>query len=178
MTPSANLPVLSLAKRPPFSSACLRAGTESQACRAVADENATGIYWAGEKTGAVVKPLIAAFDGMRRDRVNHPYSTYRANLVQGRYTMDLNKDWDIDYDVVITVGHTDSVGAESLNQVLSVQRAEAVRSYWVAQGLDAARIPSQGEGEREPIASSTTQGRVQNRRVEIEMKIEMNPHAR
>ena len=128
MTPSANLPVLSLAKRPPFSSACLLAGTESQACRAVADENATGIYWAGEKTGAVVKPLIAAFDGMRRDRVNHPYSTYWANLVQGRYTMDLNKDWDIDYDVVITVGHTDSVGAESLNQVLSVQRAEAVRS--------------------------------------------------
>ncbi|WP_409052578.1 OmpA family protein [Variovorax sp. GrIS 2.14] len=80
-----------------------------------------------------------------------------------------------DYDVVITIGHTDSVGSDSFNQRLSEQRADAVRTYLIAQGVDATRIRSEGKGEKEPVASNATaQGRAQNRRVEIEV----NPHAR
>ncbi|QNK73192.1 OmpA family protein [Variovorax sp. PAMC28562] len=75
-----------------------------------------------------------------------------------------------DYDVVITIGHTDSAGSQDFNQSLSEQRANAVRAYLIAHGVDAARIRSEGKGEKEPIASNATaQGRAQNRRVEIEV---------
>jgi len=76
----------------------------------------------------------------------------------------------MDYDVVITLGHTDSVGSDAYNQKLSEQRAAAVRSHLIGKGVDAARIKSEGRGEKEPIASNdTAQGRAQNRRVEIEV---------
>ena len=80
-----------------------------------------------------------------------------------------------DYDVVITIGHTDSAGSQSFNQTLSEERANAVRAYLIAQGVDAALIRAEGKGQKEPIASNASaQGRAQNRRVEIEV----NPHAR
>ena len=76
----------------------------------------------------------------------------------------------IDYDVVITVGHTDSVGSPALNQKLSERRADAVRVYLIGQGIDASRIKSEGRGEKEPIASNdSASGRAQTRRVEIEV---------
>ena len=76
----------------------------------------------------------------------------------------------MDYDLVITVGHTDSVGSDAFNQKLSEQRAAGVRSYLISKGVDASRIQSQGRGEKEPLASNATaQGRAQNRRVEIEV---------
>jgi outer membrane protein OmpA-like peptidoglycan-associated protein len=75
---------------------------------------------------------------------------------------------DSGYEVVLTVGHTDSVGSEAVNQKLSGQRAEAVRQRLIAGGVDASRIQAQGRGEAEPVASNATaQGRAQNRRVEI-----------
>ena len=75
-----------------------------------------------------------------------------------------------DYDVVITIGHTDSVGSQSFNQTLSEERANAVRAHLIAQGVDAARIRAEGKGQKEPIASNASaQGRAQNRRVEIEV---------
>ena len=76
----------------------------------------------------------------------------------------------MDYEVVITLGHTDSVGGNAYNQKLSEQRAAAVRSHLIGKGVDAARIKSEGRGEKEPMASNATpQGRAQNRRVEIEI---------
>lgn len=75
-----------------------------------------------------------------------------------------------DYDVVVTIGHTDSVGSETYNQSLSLKRAEVVRSYLVTQGIDAARIMAHGRGETEPVVSNATSaGRAKNRRVEIEV---------
>ena len=82
----------------------------------------------------------------------------------------------IDYNVIITIGHTDSVGSDSYNQKLSAQRAAAVRSYLVGQGVDAARITSEGRGKSQPVASNATaQGRAQNRRVEIEVSGYVKP---
>ena len=78
--------------------------------------------------------------------------------------------------MVITVGHTDSVGSKSYNQALSAQRASAVLSYLVGKGVDAARMKSEGRGESQPVASNATaQGRAQNRRVEIEVTSYENP---
>ena len=83
-----------------------------------------------------------------------------------------------DFDVVITIGHTDSVGSQDFNQSLSEQRANAVRAYLIAHGVDAARIRSEGKGEKEPIASNATaHGRAQNRRVEIEVLGQEKQHS-
>ena len=65
-------------------------------------------------------------------------------------------------------GHTDATGSDSLNQRLSEQRAEAVRSYLETQGIATANLTAQGFGKTVPIADNTTaKGRQQNRRVEI-----------
>jgi outer membrane protein OmpA-like peptidoglycan-associated protein len=65
-------------------------------------------------------------------------------------------------------GYTDTTGTAAFNQTLSEQRANAVRDYLVQQGLDAGSVTAQGFGPANPVASNdTSQGRQQNRRVEI-----------
>jgi outer membrane protein OmpA-like peptidoglycan-associated protein len=65
-------------------------------------------------------------------------------------------------------GHTDSRGRASYNLRLSQGRAEAVRQYLIEQGIDPARLVSEGFGEDSPIeAASTMEAYEQNRRVEF-----------
>ena len=65
-------------------------------------------------------------------------------------------------------GHTDSVGNDEANMRLSKARAEAVRDYLVANGIDAGRMTANGYGETEHIApNDTPAGREQNRRVTL-----------
>lgn len=73
-------------------------------------------------------------------------------------------------EVMVTVGHTDSVGTDAYNQRLSLRRAEAVKAYIVSKGVDAARVYTEGKGESQPIAdNSTAEGRAKNRRVTVEV---------
>ena len=68
---------------------------------------------------------------------------------------------------VLVVGHTDSIGSKSYNQMLSERRAAAVRDYMIDK-LGIYNILAEGRGEEEPIASNdTAEGRAQNRRVEV-----------
>jgi len=65
-------------------------------------------------------------------------------------------------------GNTDSVGSEAFNQQLSEQRAEGVRTYLTQQGVPESSTTSTGFGKTRPIASNdTSEGRQQNRRVEL-----------
>jgi outer membrane protein OmpA-like peptidoglycan-associated protein len=65
-------------------------------------------------------------------------------------------------------GHTDNVGSDAMNQKLSEQRAESVRSYLIDQGLPPGSVSAQGFGKSSPVAdNSTAAGRRKNRRVEI-----------
>jgi len=68
-------------------------------------------------------------------------------------------------------GHTDSVGPKGSNQALSERRANAVRDYLIANGIDADRLTAVGYGEDNPIANNRTRaGRKENRRVEVKLK--------
>ncbi|MEK8180150.1 OmpA family protein [Flavobacterium buctense] len=65
-------------------------------------------------------------------------------------------------------GHTDNVGKEAKNKLLSEQRAKAVLNYLVSKGIDANRFTYNGFGSLQPIASNDTEeGRNKNRRVEF-----------
>ena len=76
----------------------------------------------------------------------------------------------INLEVIIAVGHTDSVGTDAYNQKLSVRRAEAVKAYLQSKGVEANRIYTEGKGEKQPVADNkSAAGRAQNRRVEIEV---------
>jgi OmpA-OmpF porin, OOP family len=68
-------------------------------------------------------------------------------------------------------GHTDSRGDPTFNQELSKARAEAVRDYLVAKGIDTNRLKAVGYGPSRPIAdNSTPQGQKINRRIEFSVK--------
>lgn len=68
-------------------------------------------------------------------------------------------------------GHTDNTGGADLNQRLSEDRANSVRSYLSSAGVASGRINATGYGYRYPIASNATaEGRQANRRVELELE--------
>ncbi len=68
-------------------------------------------------------------------------------------------------------GHTDSTGSNRTNQLLSERRANAVRDYLIANGINADRLTAVGYGEDKPIAdNNTVTGRKNNRRVEVKLK--------
>ena len=69
------------------------------------------------------------------------------------------------------IGHTDNVGEDADNLVLSKKRADAVKKYLVSKGVDSSNITTIGKGENEPLVSNETeQGRAKNRRVEFIIK--------
>ena len=65
-------------------------------------------------------------------------------------------------------GHTDNVGSDEFNLILSENRAKAVYNYLVNNGIDANRLQYKGFGETAPIATNETEeGRAMNRRTEF-----------
>ena len=65
-------------------------------------------------------------------------------------------------------GHTDAVGSDEANQILSEGRANAVRNDLIKRGVAAERMTAEGKGEREHVADNDTEeGRQLNRRVEF-----------
>ncbi len=75
--------------------------------------------------------------------------------------------------VIIISGHTDSMGNDTYNQRLSQQRADAVRKYFIRQGIDGTLLKSVGYGASRPVASNdTAAGRAQNRRITLEISPE------
>ena len=96
---------------------------------------------------------------------------------EGKAKLDdlVSKLGAINLEVIIAVGHTDSIGSVPYNQKLSVRRAESVKAYLVSKGIEANRIYTEGKGKSQPVAPNTINGkdnpagRAKNRRVEIEV---------
>ena len=67
-------------------------------------------------------------------------------------------------------GHTDNVGSKSSNQILSENRAKAVYSYLIEQGIAVERLTAKGYGDIKPISDNNSEkGRAENRRTEFKI---------
>jgi OmpA-OmpF porin, OOP family len=91
---------------------------------------------------------------------------------EGKAKLDdlVGKIKDINLEVIIAVGHTDSDGSDASNQALSVRRSEAVKAYLTSKGVEKNRVYTEGKGEKQPVADNKTKdGKSKNRRVEIEV---------
>ncbi len=67
-------------------------------------------------------------------------------------------------------GHTDNIGSQAMNNILSQSRAEIVKYYLINKGIDGSRLSTKGFGDKNPIApNKTSQGRAKNRRVEFKV---------
>lgn len=70
-------------------------------------------------------------------------------------------------------GHTDDVGNDAYNLILSQQRAESVRQYLIGRGVAAERLTADGYGETKPVADNQTpEGRDANRRVDLQVHVQ------
>jgi len=89
---------------------------------------------------------------------------------QAKLTDLVDKTKGVNLEVIIAVGHTDSVGGDAANQKLSVARAEAVKAFLTSKGIEKNRVYTEGKGEKQPVADNkTSEGRAKNRRVEVEV---------
>ncbi len=86
-------------------------------------------------------------------------------LFHAAITLLQNPDLKVD-----VIGYTDNIGSAKYNKKLSLKRANAVKNYLIARGVDASRINTIGMGEENPIASNkTAEGRALNRRIEFKV---------
>ena len=103
------------------------------------------------------------------DNVN--FATGSSDLTEGSKTQlsDLAKMMTAYPKVEIKIdGHTDNVGAEEKNKMLSEARAAAVKKYLLDKNIDGVRITTAGFGMAKPVAdNSTTEGKAKNRRIEV-----------
>ncbi len=129
---------------------------------------------------AVVAPAAPVAKAAETKVVKITYSTdtlfdfdKSALKPEGRQLVDgligkINSEFNL--EVIIAVGHTDSIGTDAYNQKLGQRRAEAVKVYMVERGIERNRVYTESKGERQPVADNkTAAGRAKNRRVEIEV---------
>jgi OOP family OmpA-OmpF porin len=82
----------------------------------------------------------------------------------------VDKSKAIALEVMVVTGHTDAVGSDAYNQKLSISRADAVKNFLVAKGVEKNRVYTEGKGEKSPLADNkTADGRAKNRRVSVEV---------
>lgn len=119
----------------------------------------------GARVERVGEGIVVTFDsgllfGYDSDAITGTARTNLTNLAES-----LRKYQDTD---VLIVGHTDATGSDDYNQRLSNRRAESATAFLASNGVARARVKPAGRGETEPIESNeTTEGRAQNRRVEV-----------
>ncbi len=74
-----------------------------------------------------------------------------------------------DYNLRLS-GHTDDVGNDEYNRILSQNRVDQVKEYLISKGIDPNRLEAIGYGKQKPIANNNSAlGKALNRRVELEL---------
>ncbi len=105
---------------------------------------------------------------------NLHFNSGKSDILSSSYATLANHATVLKKDPALEVeiqGHTDSTGATEKNRALSQARADAVKEYFVAQGVAADRLTTKGYGASIPMDSNgTAAGRAKNRRVELHPK--------
>lgn len=105
-----------------------------------------------------IKPVLFAFD-------SYVIAQEYYSLLDDIYLLLINNE----LIKVNLVGYTDAIGNTKYNQILSEKRAGEIKKYFVNKGLDKSRITASGQGENNPVAVDSKQGRKYNRRVDISL---------
>jgi outer membrane protein OmpA-like peptidoglycan-associated protein len=116
--------------------------------------------------------LDYGFDQIRNSEVNFDTDKFELNEISIRNLKHVTRYALSDPSIyrIIIRGHTDSVASNRYNMGLSAKRAQSVRNYFIAEGVDSKRLSISFYGETRPKKeNSTEQGRAINRRVEIEL---------
>jgi outer membrane protein OmpA-like peptidoglycan-associated protein len=91
---------------------------------------------------------------------------YQADLVRLVNWLEANAEANVEI-----IGHTDNVGSDATNLLLSSDRALSVLNFLIANKIDQERLSNLGLGSSMPLGSNETdEGRASNRRVEIRIK--------
>jgi OOP family OmpA-OmpF porin len=74
----------------------------------------------------------------------------------GRTALDdfVVKTKDINPEVILATGHSDRIGSEKYNQILSERRAAAVKAYLLSKGVESNRVQTEGKGESQPVTKA------------------------
>ena len=91
---------------------------------------------------------------------------------EGKAKLDdlVSKMSGLNLEVIIAVGHTDSVGTPRTTRSCRCVVPNAVKAYLMSKGVEKNRVYTEGKGEKQPVADNkTAEGRAKNRRVEIEV---------
>jgi outer membrane protein OmpA-like peptidoglycan-associated protein/tetratricopeptide (TPR) repeat protein len=117
------------------------------------------------KAPLTVKPLEVGKEYKLND-INFGTNSYAldgaSKAVIDEFILFLEENPNLKADIQ---GHTDNVGNDNDNLVLSKNRAKTVYDYVIAKGVSAARLSHHGYGETRPIAGNDTEtGRASNRR--------------
>lgn len=103
------------------------------------------------------------------ENINFAFDAFEITEEQKPYLNEVAAKLKVRKDVYMVVsGHTDNLGTTVYNKNLSKKRADEVKNYLVAQGVDASRILVEFYGFDKPLESNQTiEGRAKNRRVEF-----------
>jgi outer membrane protein OmpA-like peptidoglycan-associated protein len=118
---------------------------------------------------AVIEVLKTAFDNLEFETNKDViFESSKPSLNELAAVLKKKTTWKLEI-----AGHTDNVGDDNLNLVLSKKRAEALKSYLMSQGIEESRLLTLFYGETKPVATNDTpEGRQKNRRVEMKIVIE------
>lgn len=116
----------------------------------------------------------------RKVILNNVFFNYDESILRPESKAELNTIVDFlksfPSGIIEISGHTDSIGSNEYNQILSEERAKAVVNYLANKGISKKRFFFVGYGETEPIASNSTEGgRQLNRRTELKIR-ELNSY--
>jgi len=130
---------------------------------------AGGTPAAGTETSATTAPAASAASG----QMLFDFDSYALRpATKAELERIAKKLQDGDYRSIVVEGHTDSIGTAEYNMQLSLRRANAGRDYLIQLGLDGKRITVKGFGLTRPVdTNKTPEGRQQNRRIEVDIKI-------
>lgn len=117
----------------------------------------------------VIEVLKTAFDNLEFEtNKDIIFESSKPSLTELAVVLKKKTTWKLEI-----AGHTDNVGDDNLNLVLSKKRAEALKAYLISEGVEETRLITRYFGETQPLASNDTpEGRQKNRRVEMKIVLE------